>query len=330
MLATAGTMQKEGFDLKQPPVRMLTDFITPLRHAFVVYHMGVPRIDRAAWRLVIGGMVEHELSLSRDDLAAMPQVEFAAVHECAGSPLRPKEPVRRVANVIWRGVRLAALLDRAGVEDGAQYLWSYGCDHGTFAGVANPCYLKDLPLAEARRDDVLLATHINGEPLPDERGGPMRLVVPGFYGTNSTKWVVRLEARDIRSPGYFTTALYNDRIETDRGEVVRPVWRLAPHAIIVVPAEGSVLTRAPLTIRGWAWGEQEIASVEVSTDGGATWAPARLASRKGREWQAFELDWVPARPGEQRLCCRATDRAGNTQPESGARNEIFRLTVTVQ
>lgn len=329
MLA-ASVMKKVGFDLKQPPVCALTDFITPLQHAFVVYHMGVPHTDPAAWRLTIDGAVKHKLSFSLNDLAAMPQVELVAVHECAGSPLRPREPVRRVANVVWRGVRLNGLLDQAGIENGARYLWSYGCDHGAFAGVTSPCYLKDLPIAETRRDDVLLATHINGEPLADERGGPIRLVVPGFYGTNSTKWLARLEVRDIRAPGYFTTALYNDRIETEGGEVVRPVWHIAPHAIIVAPADSAVVSRAPLTIRGWAWGEQEIASVEVSTDRGAAWTPARLAPRKGREWQGFELDWTPSRPGQHVLRCRATDHSGNTQPEANARNEIFHLTITVQ
>jgi DMSO/TMAO reductase YedYZ molybdopterin-dependent catalytic subunit len=330
MLPTTVAMAKEGYGRKQAPVGALTDFITPLPHTFIIYHMGVPRIDPAVWRLAIGGMVGRELSLSLDDLAAMPQVELTAVHECAGSPLRPTEPVRRVANVVWRGVRLRELLDRADVQDGANYLWSYGCDHGTFAGVASPCYLKDLPIAEAHREDVLLATHINDEPLPDERGGPLRLVVPGFYGTNSTKWLVRLETRDIRSPGYFTTALYNDRIETDHREVLRPVWHMAPHAVIVEPADGDVVTCAPQTIRGWAWGEREIASVDVSTDDGATWAAARLAPRQGREWQGFEFGWAPVQPGRHDLCCRATDRAGNTQPENGARNEIFRLTVRVQ
>lgn len=330
MHGLGGTMKTTGYDLKQPPVRELTDFRTPLAKVFSVHHMGIPRIELAAWRLVVAGLVEREIALSLADLETLPQTEVAAFHECAGSPLRPTEPVRRVANVLWRGVRLGAVLERAGIRPEATYLWSYGLDHGEFDGVESPCYLKDLPIAETRRDDVLLATHINGERLPDLHGGPVRLVVPGFYGTNSTKWLARLEARDIRSPGYFTTVLYNDRLVANGRKTVRPVWTVAPHSIVVAPAAGAGPPQTAQRVWGWAWGAEEIARVEVSSDGGSSWENAHLASREGHSWQRFKWDWTPSRPGPHTLCCRATDRAGGRQPDSGARNEIFRLTVSVQ
>ena len=323
-------MKTAGFKLKQPAVDALTEFRTPLDKVFFVYHMGVPDLDAAAWRLSIGGLVERAVSLSLADLASFEPVEVMSFHECAGSPLRPTEPVRRVANVTWRGVRLGDVLRRAGVKPEARYLWSYGADHGAFAGVESPCYLKDLPIAETARGDVLLATHVNGEALSDERGAPVRLVVPGYYGTNSTKWLVRLEPREIRAPGHFTTALYNDHIIEDGRETTRPVWRVAPHAVIVAPSAASVVPRRAQQISGWAWGATEIVQVEVSTDAGACWRPARLAPREQHEWQGFSVAWTPDRPGPAELCCRATDRSGTSQPEHGARNAMFRFAVDVE
>lgn len=330
MHGLGGAMKTTGYDLKQPPVHELTDFRTPLAKVFCVHHMGIPKIEPETWRLVVAGLVEREIVLSLVDLESLPQTEVAAFHECAGSPLRPTEPVRRVANVLWRGVRLGTVLERAGIRPGATYLWSYGLDHGEFDGVENPCYLKDLPIAETKRDDVLLATRINGEKLPDAHGGPVRLVVPGFYGTNSTKWLARLEARDIRSPGYFTTVLYNDGIVVNGQKTARAVWKIAPHSIIVAPAAGAELPPTARRVWGWAWGAEEIARVEVSADGGASWHNAHVAAREGYSWRRFEWDWTPSQPGPHTLCCRATDRAGGGQPDSGARNEIFRLTVNVR
>ena len=329
MNGLSGTMKTAGYNLKQPPVHELTDFRTPLAKVFSVHHMGIPRIDPAAWRLVVAGLVEREILLSLADLETLPQTEVAAFHECAGSPLRPTEPVRRVANVLWRGVRLGEVLDRAGIKLEATYLWSYGLDHGEFNQVVSPCYLKDLPIEETRRDNVLLATHINDEKIPDPHGGPVRLVVPGFYGTNSTKWLSRLEARDIRSPGYFTTVLYNDRIVANGQETARPVWKIAPHSIIVAPAAGTVLPQTAQRLWGWAWGAETIARVEVSDDGGSTWHNAHLAARDSFSWQRFEWDWTPSQSGPHTLCCRATDRTGSGQPDNGARNEVFRLPVSV-
>ncbi|MBV8167035.1 MAG: molybdopterin-dependent oxidoreductase [Alphaproteobacteria bacterium] len=321
-----GAMKSAGFRLHQPAVAALGDFLTPLERAFFVYHMGIPALDPGRWRLSVAGLVERPATLALAELAALPQIEVTAFHECAGSPLRPTEPVRRVANLTWRGVRLAEVLARVGVRPEARYLWSFGADHGVFNGVESPCYLKDLPIAETARDDVLLATHVNGEPLAEARGAPVRLVVPGYYGTNSTKWLVRLEAREIRAPGYFTTALYNDRI----GEGTRPVWRVAPHSIIVAPTKTVPPGPAATTIRGWAWGAAEIARVEVDTGDGAGWRPAALAPRVGHAWQGFSLAWAPTRRGAAVLRCRATDRDGVGQPETDARNAIFELPVRVE
>jgi len=318
-------------NLSQPPLRELTDFLTPAENVFFLRHMAAPEIDRREWRLSIGGLVEREVVLSLGDLAAMPQTRICAVHECAGHPHYPTVPVRRVANVSWSGVRLEDVLELSGIGRTAEFIWSYGADSGDYHGVSIPAYVKDLPVSQVQGHGVLLAMRMNEEELSDKHGGPVRFVVPGYYGTNSTKWLVRLELQAARSPGYFTTAMYNDRVVANGMEQLVPVWRMAPHSVIVDPVQGAVLkSDEPLTINGWAWSADEIAKVEVSTDDGKTWSGAELGPREGYAWQRFRVSWDPGSPGLYRLRCRAVDCAGKGQPESGARNSVFSIDVTVK
>lgn len=322
-------MRRAGFALHQPPVAALTDFRTPLADVFYVVHMGIMEVPRETWSLGIGGLIERPVTLTWETLAAMPRRTVIAAHECAGSPLAPEKPVRRVANVEWQGVALADVLGQAGVKPEARFLWSTGLDSGEFGGAPRGQYRKDLPLAKALAAGTLLATHINGQPLSPERGGPVRLVVPGYYGTNSTKWLCSLELRAERAQGYYTTTLYNDVIESGGMTVRRPVWGIAPHAIIVShQADGSVLS-GPQEIRGWAWALSGVALVEVSVDGGSTWSTAELGPRVDFSWQQFTLPWAPA-PGTHRLVCRAVANDGAIQPAQGARNAWFSLQIIVE
>jgi DMSO/TMAO reductase YedYZ molybdopterin-dependent catalytic subunit len=317
-------------DMKQPPLRELSDFITPNRNVFWLRHMSMPVIDRKAWRLKIGGFVEHELEFSIAELKALRQTEVCAFHECAGNPFNPTVPVRRVANVRWGGIRLKDIIGQAGVKEGANFVWSYGADSGNYDGIAIPAYIKDLPIAEIDRDEVLLALQMNGEDLSDEHGGPLRLVVPGYYATNSTKWLRRLELQQSRSPGFFTTVQYNDTVVMNGKKIQVPVWRVGPHSVIVSPCEAQALQlNRCVTISGWAWGADPIVEVEVSTDGGEDWRHARVDAREGHSWQRFEIDWTPLQTGDQRLLCRCVDSAGVRQPTDGARNSVFFCDVTV-
>lgn len=294
-------MNKYWFDgadlpnLKQPPVRSLVDFLTPANLVFCLNHMGVPPIDRANWKVSIKGLVTRQVILSLDELRAMPQRDVNSFHECAGHPSHPTVPVRRVANVVWRGVPLKEVLARAGIAAEARFVWSTGADGGDYHGVDIPAFVKDLPIAEVARDDVMLALQMNGEDLEDRRGGPVRLVVPGYYGTNSTKWLASLELQTDRSPGHFTTVMYNDRHMQDGREVVKPVWRVAPHSVIVAPVHEEVARlRQQTVICGWAWGADPIETVEVSVDGGLNWLRAELAPRRQHSWQRFAFPWTPS------------------------------------
>ena len=147
---------------------------------FSVWHLGIPDVQERAWTLTIGGRVARPLTLDLNDLRCLPQTSVTSVHECAGRPLKPEVPQRRVGSVRWGGDRLRDLLEAAGIEPGAAYVISVGCDHGTFNSVHHDRYEKDLPISKALDGNSLVALNVNGEPLPAEHGGPARLVVPGL------------------------------------------------------------------------------------------------------------------------------------------------------
>jgi DMSO/TMAO reductase YedYZ molybdopterin-dependent catalytic subunit len=320
---------RSGFELYQPPVSALRSFLTPLADMFFVSHLGVADVSAERWSLAVGGLVKKPLELTWSELRALPRRRVMAAHECAGSPLAPTKPVRRVGNVEWEGVPLSTVLEMAGIRPEARYLWSRGADTGEFNGVRHAFYEKDLPIDKALDAGTLLATHINGEPLPPERGGPVRLVVPGFYGTNSTKWLKAIELREERSPGYFTTTLYNDVIEVDGQTVRKPVWAIAPHSVIVSHEEAASVSPGAQIVEGWAWAACGVAQAEVSLDGGASWTVARLESRTDFSWQRFALE-ATLSPRTHRLLCRATANDGAVQPSGGARNEWFSVRIHVR
>ena len=306
--------------------RHLANEITATEPLFVLAHVGVPRIEAHTWSFEICGLVERTLSLSLDDLMRYPQRDVASIHKCAGNPFDPSLAFRQIANVVWRGVDIRHLLDEAGVKSSATHLWSYGLDYGEFFGKQVTHYVKDLPLKRIAEGDVLIAHTLNGAPLSPEHGYPARLVVPGFYGTNSVKWLCRLELADARPVGPFTTDLYNDPVE---GGGTKPVWEIEPESIFVFPTPGETLRRGVQEIWGRAWSSAEIVSVEISFDGGDTWSSAQLTPRVGHAWQTFAIDWEPPAAGNFRLQCRATDAVGRTQPLTNARNAVYSVDVVV-
>lgn len=310
----------------------MTQRITKTADVIVLCHLGVPRLAADEWRLDIDGLVERPLSLGFADLQSFPFVRVESVHQCAGSPLRPAAPTRRISNVVWGGVRLIDVLAAVGVKPTAAYVWSTGCDYGQFENVACEAYLKDLPLSRIGHD-VLLAIELNGAPLPPEHGYPVRLVVPGFYGTNSVKWLARLTLAAGRADGPFTTRWYNDPVLDPVGSATsatRPVWAIAPEGLITYPAPDQSIARGEaITVRGWAWADGGVVRVDMSGDGGSTWAAADLELETGRGWQAFAFDWVPTRDGPVTLLARARSREGAVQPMDGHRNSVHSVQVTV-
>jgi DMSO/TMAO reductase YedYZ molybdopterin-dependent catalytic subunit len=306
--------------------------LTPAENVIVLCHLGVARLDREAWSLTIDGLVERSICLRFSDVTAYPKYTVSSFHQCAGSPLQPFEPTRRICNVRWSGARLSDLLRDCSPAPQAKYLWSYGADHGTFGDIDHAAYAKDLPL-ERVPSDVLIAYELNGAPLPAEHGFPARLVVPGFYGTNSVKWLTRMTLAGTRCAGAFTTRWYNDPVFDADGRSsgkTAPVWSVAPESVLVSPAPGETLTRdAPVEIWGWAWADDGIDRVDVSTDGGAAWLAAKVEAREDRAWQRFNASWRPVESGTLVLCSRAVSGTGAIQPPTGRRNAIHRVGVSV-
>lgn len=330
---TKATLDPAGFHRRIPLApHHLNDRRTRIDDVIVLCHLGVPRVRPDDWALDIGGLVRAPLRLHLSDLMSRPKAKVASIHQCAGSPLEPETPTRRICNVEWGGVRLAELLAECGVLGEARYAWSSGLDHGAFDGVECPSYVKDLPL-ERVNADVLVAYELNGQPLHPENGYPARLVVPGFYGTNSVKWLSCIELTDRRADGPFTTRWYNDPVKNSAGQPTgetKPVWSIAPESVIVSPAPDARLPgENSIDVWGWAWADGGVDAVELSFDDGGTWLKAALEPAQGRTWQRFQRSWLPERSGPVAISSRAHGPDGQVQPRSGARNAIYTVPLLV-
>jgi DMSO/TMAO reductase YedYZ molybdopterin-dependent catalytic subunit len=325
--------------------------ITPNDAFFVRYHMsGLPTdFDLADYRLTLSGLVEHPLSLSLAELKRdFPATEIVAVNQCSGNSRGFVTP--RVAggqlgngamgNARWRGVSLRALLERAGVKPGARQLSFNGLD--TPASPATPDFVKALDLDHAMSGDVMLAYAMNGAALPFLNGFPLRLVVPGYYGTYWVKHLNAIEVLDHSFDGYWMAKAYrvpdNDCACVPAGtrpDKTRPIGRLNIRSFLTSHADGArVRAGPPVALRGIAFdGGTGIAKVEVSIDGGTSWRQARLGEDIGRySFREWRID-VPIAIGTQQLLVRATSNGGETQPldpswnPSGYRRNVVERTT---
>jgi sulfane dehydrogenase subunit SoxC len=331
------------------PLEALAYDVTPAGLHYLLVHYDIPVVDPAGWRLTIGGHVRRELSLSLAQLVARPAVTAAVTLECAGngrahlSPRPISQPwlLEAVGTAEWTGTPLRVLLEEAEVADGAVEVLFRGLDRGIEGGEEQR-FERSLSLADALRDEVLLAYAMNGDPLPPQHGFPLRLVVPGWYGMTSVKWLDRITVLDAPFEGYQQASGYRLRQTTE--EQGEPVSRMLPRSLMIPPGIPDFATRertlAPgrCMLRGRAWsGYGPIERVEVSTDGGAGWHDARLGGQPSRwAWCAWDWDWDAREPGVHELCSRATDSAGNAQPLEAAwnlggyaNNAVQRVAVTV-
>ncbi|KAK5044929.1 hypothetical protein LTR84_010301 [Exophiala bonariae] len=328
-------IEPRGFYIRQPPKpHELDQEITDDSQLFQTIHMGAAVVAEETWRLLLDGMVDSPFSISFAELKSMPKTTITAFHECYGSPvLPPDKALWRVGNVQWTGVRLADLIRLANPKTGARYVWSQGLEWGSFANVTAKYFEKDITMQKAMQPENLIAYEINGRPLDKNRGGPVRLVVPGWFGTNSTKWLCHLTLQDGRATGPFTTKFYNEIDPNDPSRSrMRPVWMVEPNSMIVRPKPGEVLPDREVEIWGRAWGCEEIKCVDISVDDGHSWispADVHLEPRTSYEWQLFRAKVLLEGKGKHHLVARAKDRIGNQQPLSGRRNHVHRVDVYI-
>jgi DMSO/TMAO reductase YedYZ molybdopterin-dependent catalytic subunit len=315
----------------ETPLDQVDSYLTPAELFYIRSHFKAPEVDPASYRLRIDGAVRNALSLTVQQLREMPSETQVATLECAGNGrvfLIPQVAgaqweLGAVGNAEWTGVPLAALLERAGLEDDAREIVLEGADRGTPTEPPIPPapipYARSVPRDKALQREVLIAYEMNGRELPLHHGYPVRAIVPGHYGMASVKWLTRIEA--VREPfrGYWQTSDYayweHLEVEPERrplGEMLLKSEITRPRVFETVPPN------QPYTIFGIAWaGETEATGVSVSTDGGRTWSDATLLDPARRyAWRRWTCDWVtPRKPGRYTLMSRATGADGSVQPD---------------
>jgi DMSO/TMAO reductase YedYZ molybdopterin-dependent catalytic subunit len=330
------------------PLEALRFEVTPVGLHYLLVHYDVPVVDLASWRLEVTGAVERPLSLSLDDLRLRHTETRAVTMECAGNgralldPRPLSQPWLReaVGTGRWTGTPLASLLADAGMAPTAPEVLFTGLDRGVEGGRAQ-AYERSLTLADAQRPEVLLAWGLNDGILPPQHGFPLRLVVPGWYGMTNVKWLTRITVLEEPFEGYQQAHAYRLRASEDDPGVA--VTRMMPRALLAPPGVPDFLSRrrhvdaGPVVLEGRAWsGWAPVEAVDVSTDGGATWAPAALGDAPGEHaWRHFTATW-DAQPGEHVVCVRCRDGLGNETPAEPAwnvggyaNNAVHRVEVTV-
>ena len=307
----------------------LDTWITPTGRFYIRSHFSdVPSLSRSSWHLAVDGEVSQPLTLSLQDILAMPSKEVVTTLECAGNSRSYTTPPSEglafrhgaVSTARWKGVPLSHLLDRAGLKETALELVFEGADHGQEEedGVAFELnYRRSLTLDMARHSDILLAYEMNREALTPDHGFPLRLIVPKWYAMASVKWLTRINVVAQPFNGFFQQRRYVMINEGPEDSLERePVTTLKVKSLIASPRHGEVVQPGSCTIKGFAWsGEGEVNRVEVSADGGRTWQEARLLGQANpNAWRQWELIWQASHPGHFIMMARATDSAGNTQP----------------
>ena len=329
-LGPADTFYREEVQLalrnRGMPLEGLRYPITPTGMHYLLVHFDIPGVDASEWRLEVSGLVDKPASLSLEEVRGRPAITLAVTMECAGNgralldprPVSQPWHLEAVGTAEWTGTPLKGLLEEASLREEAGEILFTGLDRGV-QGDEIQHYQRSLSVGDAMRDEVLLVYEMNARPLEPQHGYPLRLIVPGWYGMTSVKWLARIEA--IRGPfeGYQMTGSYRySQSADDPGE---PVTLLKVRSLMVPPGIPDFVTRVRLveagrvTLTGRAWaGRAGVSAVEVSTDGGATWSEARLGERVGRfAWCEWSHEWK-ARPGRYTLCVRARDGEGNSQP----------------
>jgi sulfane dehydrogenase subunit SoxC len=308
------------------PLEAMRWDVTPIGLHYLLTHFDIPAVDDTTWQLAVTGLVDAGLSLTLDDLRDRPRVSHTVTMECAGNGrarLLPR-PVSQpwlheaVGTMRWTGTPLAELLREAGLSPGASDVVFTGLDHGVERGVEQS-YQRGLSLDDALRDDVLLAYECNGATLPPQHGFPLRLLVPGWYGMTSVKWLRSIEVVDEPFDGYQMQAY---RLRQESGEPGQALTRIDPRALLIPPGSPDFMSRrrflraGTVMLEGRTWsGWGEVTGVEVSTDGGQTWVDAQLEPLTGpHAWRRWTLAWE-ATQGAYVVAARATDATGRTQPD---------------
>jgi DMSO/TMAO reductase YedYZ molybdopterin-dependent catalytic subunit len=311
------------------PFASLDSFLTPNKLFYVRNHFAAPKLNVEAWRLKVEGAVKKSLELTHAEILKLPARTLPVTLECAGNGRAFLDPKTKgvqwqlgaVSTAEWTGATLASILERAGLKPEAVDVVLEGADSGEVKNEPKPDgklhFARGLPLAKALKPEVVLAHRMNGEALSVAHGFPLRAVVAGWFGMASVKWLQRIVVTDRPFNGYDQTTDYAIWERRNGLPSLTPLTGMELKASIARPSAGEVVPAGkPYRIYGAAWaGESDVSKVEVSTDGGKTWAAARLVDEvKPFCWRRWEFRWEAPQIGKHRLLARATDQRGRTQP----------------
>ncbi len=314
----------------ETPVEAFDRFLTPNDLFFVRSHFGPPATELTPWRFEVDGLVDRLVSLSLDDLKnKSANVTIPAVLQCSGNGRAYYQPTipgvgwdrGAVGNAEWTGVRLADLLNQAGIKPEAAHVQLHGADLPPHP--KTPAYFRSIPLARAVALGTIVAHSMNGEPLPRLHGGPLRLIVPGWAGNHWIKWLRKVTVSTAEAPGFYMQTGYKiPKVPTPPGVDLKPadlvpVTTLNVKSLIARPLAGAKLPAGRVEVRGVAWtGDGIVEKVEVTTGPGQPWRMAKLdGPATPGTWRTWTLPW-DAPPGHHTLRARATDSLGQTQGET--------------
>jgi sulfite oxidase len=321
----------EGLNTGVWPIQA-DQLVTPVDLFFTRSHAPVPQIDPGTWRLEVGGLVGCATRFSLQELRrALPQRDVTATLVCAGlrrneflaqGPLPGELPwgPEPASTGRWTGVSLRDLLELVGVAKGARHVEFVGLDQVERQGDRFG-FGGSIDLAKALGGDVILASELNGTPLPAVHGFPLRAVVPGWIGARSVKWLGRITLLEEPSPNYFQSRAYRMQREVDPRKPYDVSAGVALsdvplNVVILDPSPGQVVGAGRVRVRGWAIGTggRPLTEVVVSPDAGHHWRRARI-SLAGTAWTwSFWEVTLELEPGHHTLAARATDSTGATQP----------------
>lgn len=322
------------------PMLSQTDWVTPEPLFYVRNHLNYPNVDLEKWTLSIEGFVNQELKLSYSDLLSMRQVELPMTLECSGNKRSYFHPQAEgeqwntgaISHAIWSGVPLRDVLQLAGIASETVEVAFEGLDVGERPDLPGLfSYGRSLPVDKALHPDVLLATSMNGHPIPFKHGYPVRLLVPGWYGMASVKWLHRIVAmnRPFRGPFQVIDYVF---VYTPDDPIRTPVSEMQINSAIAYPSDQEVLKHGTHLVHGVAWsGPHPATAVEISTDNGKTWTSAQfLDPVVPYSWRRFHFKWDTPCPGTYHLQVKATDALGHSQPYEARWNEKGYVNNSIQ
>lgn len=299
-----------------------SSFITPTQNFFAVQHYGPQQVDAATYKLRLTGLVNKPMEWTLAELKRRPRIEQVVGFECSGNNA-PRLNMQ-MGNARWAGASLSALLKDAGLRPNAREVVFFGVDTGTeeIAHGAGPSqkyeqnFARSMAVQDATRPEVLIAWEMNGAPLPDKHGGPVRLIVPGWYGVCNVKWLNHIHVQDTRFMNRFMSRDYVTLMEKKVGS--QTMWVETSVSRMQLKSMVARLTRtgSKYTAIGVALNDgTPLRSVEVRVDNGP-WQSARLERVNTQfSWKLFTYEWTGLAPGDHTIVSRAIDVNGNMQPE---------------